>query len=280
MDFLAPGPRSHAHRDRTALGVLLTVTLVAQGCGREPVRLEDPAPAGTTAIAPRPNVTQPPAEEPMHAERRERMVRTQIVSRGVRSPLVLDAMRAVPRHRFVPEELVDEAYADTPLPIGHRQTISQPYIVALMTELVRPTKDKRALDVGTGSGYQAAVLAEIVDHVDSIDIVCPLAEQARERLTGLGYDNVTIRCGDGWAGWPGGGPYDIIVVAAAPEEIPPPLLAQLAVGGRLVIPVGVGDQELILVEKGADGALERRYITAVRFVPMTGRAQDGDPERE
>lgn len=212
----------------------------------------------------------------MHAQRREHMVRTQIAARGVRSPAVLDAMRAVPRHRFVPDALVDEAYADTPLPIGHGQTISQPYIVALMTELVQPTPDKRVLDVGTGSGYQAAVLAEIAGHVDSIDIVCPLAAAARARLADLGYANVTVRCGDGWAGWPGGGPYDVIVVAAAPEEIPPPLLDQLAVGGRLVIPLGVGIQELVMVARRPDRKLERTDITAVRFVLMTGRARRSD----
>ncbi|TNF22480.1 MAG: protein-L-isoaspartate(D-aspartate) O-methyltransferase [Deltaproteobacteria bacterium] len=212
----------------------------------------------------------------MHAQRREHMVRSQIAARGIRAPAVLDAMRAVPRHRFVPDELVGEAYADTPLPIGYGQTISQPYIVALMTELVRPGPGKRALDVGTGSGYQAAVLAEIADHVDSIDIVCPLADAARERLRGLGYTNVTIRCGDGWSGWPDGGRYDVIVVAAAPAEIPPPLLEQLAVGGRLVIPLGVGVQDLVMVERRADGTLEHTDITAVRFVPMTGRARERD----
>ncbi len=204
------------------------------------------------------------------------MVRTQIAARGIRSAAVLDAMRTVPRDRFVPEALQREAYADSPLPIGHRQTISQPFVVALMTELVGAAPGKRALDVGTGSGYQAAILAEIVDHVDSIDIVCPLAEQARQRLAGLGYTNVTVRCGDAWGGWPEDERYEVIVVAAAPLEIPPPLLDQLAPGGRLVIPLGAGAQDLILVERLPDGRLERTEITAVRFVPMTGKALERD----
>ncbi|PKN55236.1 MAG: protein-L-isoaspartate O-methyltransferase [Deltaproteobacteria bacterium HGW-Deltaproteobacteria-14] len=212
----------------------------------------------------------------MFARQREAMVRTQIAARGIRSAAVLDAMRTVPRDRFVPEALQREAYADSPLPIGHRQTISQPFVVALMTELVGAAPGKRALDVGTGSGYQAAILAEIVDHVDSIDIVCPLAEQARQRLAGLGYTNVTVRCGDAWGGWPEDERYEVIVVAAAPLEIPPPLLDQLAPGGRLVIPLGAGAQDLILVERLPDGRLERTEITAVRFVPMTGKALERD----
>jgi len=217
------------------------------------------------------------AEDSVHQERRAEMVRTQIAARGIKDEAVLAAMAKVPRHLFVPDALVDRAYEDRPLPIGHRQTISQPYIVALMTELVRPAPGKRALDVGTGSGYHAAVLAELVDHVHSIEIVCPLAEQAEALLVErLGYDNLTISCGDGFAGWPEHAPFDVIVVAAAPRAIPPPLIEQLAVGGRLIIPVGEGRQELILVEKQEDGSVRREHVAPVRFVPMTGRALEED----
>lgn len=270
-------------------GLALTASRLA-ACGRagEPVRSEAPAPtpagevapdeaeetAAAAEAAPTALEEQQPEEDPVRRQRRETMVEQQIAARGVADKGVLAAMRRVPRHRFVPEALVDAAYDDRPLPIGHRQTISQPYIVALMTELVRPEAHKRALDVGTGSGYQAAVLAELVERVDSIDIVCPLADSARALLDELGYTNVTVRCGDGFAGIPERAPFDIIVVAAAPREIPPPLLEQLAVGGRLVIPVGDVAQELVLVEKRADGTLRREVIAPVRFVPMTGRAQE------
>ncbi len=201
------------------------------------------------------------------------MVVDQLRSRDIRDPRVLDAMKRVPRHQFVPEADRDLAYEDHPLPIGHGQTISQPYIVALMTQLVQTRPDARALDVGTGSGYQAAVLAELVETVHSIEIVCPLADQARDRLNSLGYDNIEIRCGDGYRGWPDQAPFDVIIVAAAPKHIPEPLIEQIAPGGRLVIPVGSWSQNLIVVEKHSDGSIHQRKVAPVRFVPMTGEAQ-------
>jgi protein-L-isoaspartate(D-aspartate) O-methyltransferase len=203
---------------------------------------------------------------------RLKMVTTQIEARGVRDPRVLDAMRRVERHRFVPERLRDHAHDDRPLPIGHEQTISQPYIVALMTEEARVKPGARVLEIGTGSGYQAAVLSVLAGQVYSIEIVEPLAREAAARLETLGYRNVTVRAGDGYRGWPERAPFDAILVTAAPPEIPQPLLDQLAVGGRLVAPVGEGDQELVVVERTAAG-LQRRRIIPVRFVPMTGEAQ-------
>jgi len=203
---------------------------------------------------------------------RHRMVATQIESRGVRDPRVLDAVRRVERHRFVPEPLREYAYEDHPLAIGHDQTISQPYIVALMTEEARIRPGARVLEIGTGSGYQAAVLSLLAGQVYTIEIVEPLARQAAARLEALGYRNVTVRAGDGYRGWPEQAPFDAILVTAAPPEIPQPLLDQLAVGGRLVAPVGEGIQDLVVVERTAAG-LQRRPVIPVRFVPMTGEAQ-------
>ena len=204
---------------------------------------------------------------------RQRMVTTQIEARGIRDARVLEAVRRVPRHLFVPEELRLHAYADRPLPIGHHQTISQPYIVALMTELVRPRPGKKVLEIGTGSGYQAAVLAECAAEVYTIEIVPELGRQAQKLLGELGYDNVHPRIGDGFDGWPDAAPFDAVIVTAAPPEVPQPLLDQLAIGGRLVIPVGEGFQNLIVVTRTA-GGFERSTITPVRFVPMTGKAQE------
>jgi protein-L-isoaspartate(D-aspartate) O-methyltransferase len=176
----------------------------------------------------------------------------------------------VPRHEFVPVALRDDAYVDSPLPIGHGQTISQPYIVALMTELARPSPSDRALEVGTGSGYQAAVLSRLVTHVFSVELVDPLAQSASAVLRRLGYGNITVRSGDGYLGWPDEAPFDIILVTAAPEEVPSALIAQLKPGGRLVVPVGrVWDvQDLQLVEKDAGGKVKTRSIIPVRFVPL------------
>jgi protein-L-isoaspartate(D-aspartate) O-methyltransferase len=213
---------------------------------------------------------------PRQAER-ERMVAGQIEARGISDPAVLRAMREVPRELFVPADQRRLAYRDGPLAIGHGQTISQPYIVALMTELIRPLDAKKVLEVGTGSGYQAAVLAEIVEAVYTIEIVRPLGLQAAALLEELGYDNVHTRIGDGFDGWPDAAPFDAIVVTAAPAQIPQPLLDQLAPGGRLVIPVGRLDQDLVVVERQADG-FRRRTVTPVRFVPMTGKA--GAAERD
>jgi protein-L-isoaspartate(D-aspartate) O-methyltransferase len=203
---------------------------------------------------------------------RERMVRTQIQARGIRDPRLLEAMRRVPRHLFIPEHARESAYDDGPVSIGFEQTISQPYIVALMTELVRPGTGDRVLEVGTGSGYQAAILAELVAEVDTIEIVEPLGLRAGALLRELGYANVQCRIGDGYRGWPEKAPFDAIVVTAAPGSIPEPLKQQLAVGGRLVIPVGAMDQDLVLVTRTPDGFREQT-IAPVRFVPMTGEAQ-------
>jgi protein-L-isoaspartate(D-aspartate) O-methyltransferase len=182
-------------------------------------------------------------------------------------------MLQVPRHRFVPDQAVDSAYLDGPLPIGHGQTISQPYIVALMTQLARPQPDSVALDIGTGSGYQAAVLSLLCRHVYSMEIVEPLADAARERLAHLGYTNVTVRAGDGYGGWEEHAPFDLIIVAAAPERIPQPLIDQLKPDGRLVIPVGKQFQNLIVVHKQPDGSVRRESVIPVAFVPMTGQAR-------
>ncbi|MHC4599593.1 MAG: protein-L-isoaspartate(D-aspartate) O-methyltransferase [Planctomycetota bacterium] len=206
---------------------------------------------------------------------RLRMVRETIVARGVEDSAVLEAMRTVRRHLFVPKDLRDQAYIDDPLPIGHDQTISQPYIVAVMTEAIRPKADHRVLEIGTGSGYQAAVLARIVRHVYSIEIVESLARSAERRLAKLGYENVTVRAGDGYVGWAEHAPFDSIIVTAAPDHVPEPLVEQLAVGGRMVIPVGrqYRTQDLLLIEKTPEGAV-KRSLFPVRFVPMTGRARN------
>jgi protein-L-isoaspartate(D-aspartate) O-methyltransferase len=189
------------------------------------------------------------------------------------SARVLETLREVERHQFVPESLQSEAYLNHPLPIGHGQTISQPYIVALMTDLVAPDPDDVVLEVGTGSGYQAAVLAKLVGHVYSIEIIEALAEQAKVRLARLGYDNVTTSLGDGYFGWEEHAPFDAIVVTAAATHVPPPLIAQLKPGGRMVIPVGgrFTVQYLLLLEKTMAGDVLTRQIATVRFVPLTGK---------
>jgi protein-L-isoaspartate(D-aspartate) O-methyltransferase len=209
-------------------------------------------------------------DETGYASARAEMVAEQIAARDIKDRAVLDAMRRVPRHRFVPEGEQRHAYRDMPLPIGRGQTISQPYIVALMTELVRPHASARVLEVGTGSGYQAAVLAEIVDHVYSIEIEPELARKAATLLNELGYDNVTVRAGDGYAGWPEHAPFDIIIVTAAPDHVPQALIDQLANGGRMTVPVGpvYAVQQLRLIEKDESGKLHQKEIAPVRFVPM------------
>ena len=200
---------------------------------------------------------------------RERMVKEQIEARGIKDPLTLAALRKVPRHLFVPENAASEAYSDVPLPIGHGQTISQPYIVAFMTEALGLRGGEKVLEVGTGSGYQAAVLSEIASSVHTIEIVPELATQARERLARLGYRNVDVRSGDGYRGWPEAAPFDAVVVTAAAPRIPEPLKEQLKDGGRLVIPLGDADQQLIVVTRRGS-AFEERHVLPVRFVPMTG----------
>ncbi len=200
------------------------------------------------------------------------MVERQISARDVTDARVLAAMRAVPRHEFVPPELRQLAYSDTPLPIGHDQTISQPYIVAYMTEALDLPRDAKVLDVGTGSGYQAAILAEVAREVFSIEIVPELATRAAARLEELGYGNVRVRHGDGYSGWPAAAPFDGIIVAAAPDHIPQALVDQLAVGARLVIPVGDRSQTMTIVTKTESGSITDTTFP-VRFVPMTGDAR-------
>lgn len=198
------------------------------------------------------------------------MVETQIAARGIQHAPTLAALRTVPRHRFVPADVAPSAYIDSPLPIGHGQTISQPLIVAFMTETAGITRESRVLEIGTGSGYQAAVAAELSDHVYSIEIVPALAERARAALRATGYERVSLRTGDGYHGWPEEAPFDVIIVTAAAETIPPPLIAQLKEGGRMVIPVGpqFGAQNLVLLTKER-GKVRTRTLMPVRFVPFT-----------
>lgn len=212
-----------------------------------------------------------PDDETRYRLMREKMVKSQIEGRGVVDQRVLAVLRKVPRHRFVPLHLRESAYDDSALPIGEGQTISQPYIVGIMTELLGLEGDERVLEIGTGSGYQAAVLAELVKHVYTIEILEPLATQAERRLKEMGYTNVTVRCADGYQGWPEVASFDAIIVTAAPEKVPQPLVDQLRVGGRMAIPVGRFDQDLMLLVKEADGVREEQVIP-VRFVPMTGKA--------
>jgi protein-L-isoaspartate(D-aspartate) O-methyltransferase len=212
---------------------------------------------------------QPPSEDDFAAKRRQ-MVAEQIRARGVRDARVLAAMERVPRHRFVQPGDEPVAYADTPLLIGHGQTISQPYIVAYMTEALKLPADARVLEIGTGSGYQAAVLAELVAEVYTIEIVTPLAERAGELLRDLGYANVHVRDGDGYKGWPEAAPFDSIVVTAAPDHVPEPLINQLEEGGRLVIPVGQAEQDLFVFVRTPTGLREEARLP-VRFVPLTRR---------
>ena len=208
------------------------------------------------------------------AQQREQMVETQLKSRDIRNERVLEAMKKVPRHLFMPASVRQYAYVDSPVPIGLRQTISQPYIVALMTQTVDPKPGDRSLEVGTGSGYQAAVLGELVQEVYTIEIIPDLAERAAKALAESGYDNVEVRQGDGYQGWPEKAPFDIILITAAPEEIPQPLIDQLAEGGKLVVPVGPqGEVQTLTLVTKEKGEVKRAYITDVRFVPMTGEVQ-------
>ncbi len=243
----------------------LCLGLAAQGCGTRP---EGQPKVKAASIDP-------------DEARRARMVETQILARGVRDPRVLAAMRKVPRHKFVDSSERDRAYEDHPLPIAGSQTISQPYIVALMTELLALPEKAKVLEIGTGSGYQSAVLGELAAEVYSIEIVPALARSASDKLRELGYPNVTVREGDGYRGWPEHAPFDGIIVTAAPERIPQPLVEQLAVGGRMVIPVGGFFQELKVFTKQADGRVTEKDVLPVRFVPMTGEIeQESTPKAD
>lgn len=208
---------------------------------------------------------------------RERMVQEQVAMRGVTGPRVLAAMRKVPRDAFVPAAVRELSYTDRPLPIGYDQTISQPFIVALMTEKLQLKPTDRVLEIGTGSGYQAAILGEVVAQVYTIEIVEPLGKRAAATLQRLGYKNVQVKIGDGYMGWPEHAPFDAVIVTCAPEKVPRPLVEQTKEGGRIIIPVGpAGEQKLYLLEK-KDGRLEQRMVWPVRFVPMTGRALRARP---
>jgi len=229
-------------------------------------------PATTTAATASVPATAPAWKIPISTARqneRDAMART-IAAYGLKDEKVLKVMRAVPRHEFVPADYRRRAYADTPLPIGNGQTISQPYIVAEMTRLLELTDASRVLEIGTGSGYQAAVLAHLTPHVYTVEIVKPLAEAARKRLKRLGYASVTARWADGWWGWKQHGPFDAIIVTCAARQIPPPLIAQLTHGGRMVIPVGgpLATQTLMLVQKRPDGTIQTTDLMPVRFAPL------------
>lgn len=247
----------------TALSFLLAALLVA-GCNDGKATASRVTPAGHDS----------------EAEKRARMVESQIVARGVRDPRVLAAMRQVPRHLFVDPPERAHAYEDHPLPIKGHQTISQPYIVALMTELAEITPNEKVLEIGTGSGYQSAVLSRLAREVYSIEIVPELARESAERLRQLGYTNVTVMEGDGYRGWPEHAPFDAIIVTAAPASIPQPLLDQLAPGGRMVIPVGSFFQELKVLSKDKNGKITEKDILPVRFVPMTGEIEKTPPAPE
>src|SRR5881275_2660187 len=225
---------------------LIVVLLAAAGCGQKPAPVVD------------------------LASERQQMVQGQLVSRGVHDERVLAAISKVPREEFVPQASRAASYTDQPLPIGYGQTISQPYIVAFMTEQLHPSSGDRVLEIGTGSGYQAAVLAELVAEVYSIEIIELLAKSAEATLQRLGYKNVHVKVGDGYKGWPEHAPFDAVIVTCAPDHVPQPLIDQLKEGGRMIIPVGsFGDQELYLLEK-KNGELKRRAVLPVRFVPMAG----------
>ncbi len=209
-------------------------------------------------------------EKTNYKTKRENMVETQIKARGIQSPSTLAAMRFVPRHNFVPVDRISSAYFDSPVPIGYGQTISQPYIVAFMTEIIKPKKDFKILEIGTGSGYQAAILSQIVDSVYTIEIIEELYITAKKRLQGLKYNNISVKNADGYHGWKDKGPFDAIVVTAAAEFVPPLLLDQLKNGGRMIIPVGTPftTQQLLLIEK-KEGKIKTRNLMFVRFVPFT-----------
>lgn len=262
---------------RYSIVVVALMALANTGC---PKQSESPD-AEPVEQAPRPSAGELDTEQSDHETTseelmREEMVDRQIVARGVTDSRVVAAMRKIPRHEFMPEDVRYRAYADAPSPIGHRQTISQPYIVAAMTELLNVQKGQKILEIGTGSGYQAAVLAELGAELYTIEIICDLADRAEKTLDSLGYEAVNVRCADGYKGWPSEAPFDGIIVTAAPPEIPEALVDQLAVGGRMVVPVGEHYQSLQLITKNLDGTTDVKNIADVAFVPMVHGADTDD----
>jgi len=245
-----------------SLGVVIALASLALGCGSEP---------SSEKAKPARKPDRPERLDPFKGER-ERMVETTIAGRGVTDPRVLEAMRSVPRHELVPAAVRDQAYEDRPLQIGHDKTISQPYIVAAMTAAVKLRPGDRVLEIGTGSGYQAAVLAELSAEVYTIEIIEPLAKRAREDLARIGYKDVKVRTGDGYRGWPEAGPFDAIIVTAAAPSIPEPLFQQLGIGGRMVIPIGDDDQYLKVITRLRDDRSEETLFP-VRFGAMLGEVQ-------
>ncbi len=231
---------------------------------------DEPSSGGSESAAARDSGSEPGGG---YLAARRRMVELHLRARGIADERVLDAMGSVPREEFVPPALRSDAYADGPLPIGLEQTISQPYIVAFMSEAVEPKRTDRALEIGTGSGYQAAVLSHLVDTVFSVEILPELTERAAALLARLGFGNVVVETRDGYRGWPEHAPFDVVVVTAAPNHVPKPLVDQLAPGGRMIIPVGERWQHLRLIRKDADGRVEVERRLDVRFVPMTGEAE-------
>ncbi len=244
--------------------IILTVFSFLTGC-----KIEDEAGKGQITGE----------KETSFVRAREEMVQTQIIARGIEDERLLKALLKVERHMFVPEKMQGFAYSDRPLPIGEGQTISQPYIVALMTELLKLDGDEKVLEIGTGSGYQAAILGELAKKVYTIEIVEPLAKRSQKLLQDLGYENITVKYGDGFFGWEEHAPFDAIVVTCAPSHIPQPLIDQLAEGGRMVIPVGPEWrwQDLFVVKK-SQGKIEKEKVAPVRFVPMTGEGIEGRVE--
>ena len=287
---MLPRARPLPEAASVALQCVVIMVTVLPGCGSEsspldtaavaPASLPASEPAGTSQPAGAFRPPSPPAARDRIADR-NRMVDEQIARPfdgrdAVEDAKVLQAMRAVPRHVFVPRESRDRAYGDFPLPIGHSQTISQPYIVAYMTEVLHLQGTERVLEIGTGSGYQAAVLAEIAPEVFTVEILPELLKRAQTTLGSLGYKNIHFRAADGYQGWPEFAPFDCIIVTAAPDHVPQPLIDQLKAGGRMIIPVGRFEQDLILLEKEKSG-IARRTTIPVRFVPMTGKAQQNIP---
>lgn len=249
------------------MAVALIAVWIARGVRPGPIPTAKPEGPPVTIETPPSRV----ANEPRHyRQRRERMVREQLAERGIKNDRVLRALERVPRHEFVPATLRDAAYEDRPLPIGEEQTISQPYVVAFMTEVIKPQPDQRVLEIGTGSGYQAAILGELVGDVYTIELIPTLAERARATLERLGYRNVHVRSGDGYLGWPEAAPFDAIVVTCGADHVPPALVEQLQPHGRMIIPVGPSSwgQSLQLIEKAPDGTPQVRDLLPVRFVPL------------